>query len=304
MSERRVLALDVGTHTVLASVGRARGGRLELLANRQWFARLGEGVRATGRLAPAAIGRAVAALREARGLAGELGAEIAAVATRACREARNAEDFLRPAAEALGVPVEVVSGEREAALTFRGASSGLIVAGPGLWVDVGGGSTELITARDGVVLGAVSTSLGAVALTEAHLRSDPYSAAELAAAGEAIRAVLAGDVVRPAPAVVAIGGTATTFAAIELGMSSYDGERAHGFRLARERLDGWAARLAALPAAARERVPGLAPERAPVIVAGGLVLAEVLARAGAAEVIVSDRGVRHGVLLDRLGLRG
>ncbi|MBI5490561.1 MAG: Ppx/GppA family phosphatase [Deltaproteobacteria bacterium] len=304
MSERRIMALDIGTHTVLACVGRARGGRLELLANRQWFARLGEGVRATGRLRPAAIERAVAALREARVLAREQGAEIAAVATRACREAGNTEDFLRPAAEALGTPVEVVSGEREAELTFRGASSGLGVAGPGLWVDVGGGSTELITARDGVVLQAVSTSLGAVALTEAHLGSDPYSAAALAAVRDAVRGVLAGAMVRATPSVVGIGGTATTFAAIATGMSSYDGEKVHGFRLPRERLEEWTARLAAMPAAARGNVEGLAAERAPVIVAGGLVLEEVLARAGAAELIVSDRGVRHGVLLDRLGLHG
>ena len=132
MSERRILALDVGSHTVLAAVGRAADGRLDVAADRQWFARLGEGVRATGRLQPAAIARAVAALREARALAENHRAEIVAVATRACREAANVGEFLEPAERALGARVEIVSGEREAELTFRGAASGLAVDGPGL----------------------------------------------------------------------------------------------------------------------------------------------------------------------------
>jgi len=304
MSGRVVAAIDVGTHTILAAVGRARDGRLDVLENRQWFARLGEGVRATGRLRPEAIARAVAALREARALAREHGAEIAAVGTRACREAVNVEEFLRPAAEALGTAVEVIPGGKEAELTFRGASSGLDLSGRFLWADVGGGSTELIHSADGDLQEAVSTPLGAVALTEAHLLGDPYGAEELAELRRRVREELARVAVRPAAAVVGIGGTATTFAAIELRMSPYDMSRVHGFRLPRARLVEQVTRLAARTAAERREVEGLAEERAPVIVAGGVVLEEVLARAGAGTLVVSDRGVRHGVLLDRLGLPG
>jgi exopolyphosphatase/guanosine-5'-triphosphate,3'-diphosphate pyrophosphatase len=304
MDEHRLLALDVGTHTVLAAVGRTLDGTLDIVADRQWFARLGEGVRATGRLRPEAIARALAALREARELAAEHRAQVAAVATRACREAANADEFLRPAAAALGTAVEVVTGEREAELTFRGAASGLAVEGPGLWADVGGGSTELISAVGTAVRHAVSTPLGAVALSEAFLRSDPYAAEELAALRAAIRAALAPGVVRPAPTVVGIGGTATTFVAMELGLGRYDGRRVHGTWLERPALDAWLERLARMTAAERARVAGLAAERAPVIVAGGCVLREILERAGAPALTVSDRGVRHGVLLDRLGLPG
>ncbi len=304
MAERTVAAIDVGTHTILAAVGRARDGRLELLANRQCFARLGEGVRATGRLRGEAIARAVTALGEARALAQEHGAEIAAVGTRACREAVNVEEFLGPAAMALGATVEVIPGEREAELTFRGASSGLDLAGAVLWVDVGGGSTELIHSMDGALQRAVSTPLGAVALTEAHLVSDPYGVEEPAAVRRRAREELARVAGRRGGAVVGIGGTATTFAAIELGLASYDGSRVHGFRLARARLVEQIARLAARTAAERRQVAGLEAERAPVIVAGGIVLDEVLDRAGSGMLIVSDRGVRHGVLLDRLGLPG
>ena len=304
MAPSTLLALDIGTHTVLGTVGRADGGRLELLASRQWFARLGEGVRTSGRLRPQAVARALEALREARALAHEHGAEIAAVATRACRDARNADEFLGPAMEILGVPVEIVSGEREAELTFRGASSGLAVEGPSLWIDVGGGSTELIEADGAIPKRAVSTSLGAVALTEAHLRSDPYRQEELDAARDAVRAGLDAVRVPSVPQVVGIGGTATTFVAMERRMSRYDGARVHGFRLAADRLASWLERLAELPLARRTAVDGLAAERAPVIVAGGMVLREVLTRAGAGSLLVSDRGVRHGVLLDRLLPRG
>ena len=298
------MALDVGSHTILAAVGRALDGKLCVVTDRQWFARLGEGVRATGRLRPEAIERAVAALREAHALARRHGAEIVAVATRACREATNTGEFLAPAAEALGTRIEVVSGEREAELTFRGAASGLAVDGPGLWVDVGGGSTELIAARGSEPFGAVSTPLGAVALTEAHLRSDPYAPAELDALREAIRAALGPKRVSPTPVVVGIGGTATTFAAMERRLSRYDGSLVHGLRLERRRLEEWIDRLAAMRAEERTGVEGLAPERAPVVVAGGAVLREVLTLAGASTLTVSDRGVRHGVLLDRLGLPG
>jgi exopolyphosphatase/guanosine-5'-triphosphate,3'-diphosphate pyrophosphatase len=226
------------------------------------------------------------------------------VATRACRDAANAEEFLRPAAEALGAPVEIIPGEREAELTFRGAASGLGIVEPALWVDVGGGSTELISAEGAVIREAVSTPLGAVALTEAHLHGDPYAPGELDAVRRAIREELERVVVRAVRLVVGIGGTATTFVAIERGMSRYDGSQVHGFRLPRERLAERIARLAVLPLAQRREVPGLAPERAPVIVAGGLVLEELLRRAGGETLVVSDRGVRHGVLLDRLGLHG
>ena len=306
MIGRTVAAIDVGTHTILVAVGRARDGRLDVLENRQWFARLGEGVRSTGRLRPAAIARAVAALREARAVAREHGAEIAAVGTRACREAVNVEEFLGPAAEALGTTVEVIPGGKEAELTYRGASSGLDLSGRVLWVDVGGGSTELIHSADGELQLAVSTPLGAVALTEAHLRGDPYGAEELAELRRGVREELGRVEVRHAAAVVGIGGTATTFAAIELRMSSWAERmsRVHGFRLSRARLVEQVARLAARTAAERRDVEGLAEERAPVIVAGGVVLDEVLARADGGTLVVSDRGVRHGVLLDRLGLPG
>ncbi|MBN1774672.1 MAG: Ppx/GppA family phosphatase [Deltaproteobacteria bacterium] len=297
------LALDIGTHTVLAAVARADAGRLRLVDHRQWFARLGEGVRSSGVLRPEAIARGLNALVEARALADRHGARIAAVATRACREARNADEFLRPARAALGVEVEVVSGEREAELTFRGAASDLGLQGHAVWADVGGGSTELIVADGPRPERAVSTPLGAVALTEAWLHGDPYTAGELAAVRGEVRRQLAPLGLPRVPTVVGIGGTATTLVAVERGLSAYDGALVHGFRLARPALAARIEVLAGLTLERRSRVTGLAPERAPVIVAGALVLDELLATAGAGTLMVSDRGVRHGVLLDRLGLR-
>lgn len=303
MDDATWLALDIGTHTVLAAVGRKVAGRMEILADRQWFARLGEGVRSSGLLRREAIERTLGALAEARTLAERHGARIAAVATRACREARNAEEFLGPARDVLGVPVEVVGGEREAALTFRGAASGLEVAERAVWADVGGGSTELILADGSRPERAVSTPLGAVALTETRLRGDPYEAEELRAARAEIRRQLDPLGLPGTPLVVGIGGTATTLAAVEQGLRTYDGGLVHGFRLPRAALAARIEALASLPLSRRALVPGMAPERAPVIVAGALVLDELLSVVGARTLLVSDRGVRHGVLLDRLGLR-
>lgn len=297
------LALDIGTHTVLASVARATAGRLDLLDHRQWFARLGEGVRASGALRPEAIARALAALADARVLADRHGARVAAVATRACREARNADEFLRSARAVLGVPVEVVSGEREAELTFRGAASDLGVRERAIWADVGGGSTELIAADGTRPERALSTPLGAVALTEACLHGDPYTPRELDAVRAEVRAQLAPLALPCVPLVVGIGGTATTLVAVERRLPAYDGAQVHGFRLARATLSARVEALAALTLAQRSQLEGLAPERAPVIVAGALVLDELLIATGAGALVVSDRGVRHGVLLDRLGLR-
>jgi len=297
------MALDIGTHTILAAVGRAAAGHLEVLDDRQWFARLGEGVRASGRLRPEAIARAVEALAEARRLAERHGARIAAVATRACREARNAQEFLTAAHQTLGAPVEVVTGEREADLTFRGAASGLGVTERAVWADVGGGSTEIIVATGPQPERAVSLPLGAVALTEAWLHGDPYAPAELGAAREEIRRQLAPLGLPRVPSVVGIGGTATTLAAVERSLEPYDGSRVHGLRLSRTTLAARLRELAESTATRRSRVPGLAPQRAPVIVAGALVLHELLSAVDAGTLIVSDRGVRHGLLLDRLGLR-
>jgi exopolyphosphatase/guanosine-5'-triphosphate,3'-diphosphate pyrophosphatase len=277
---------------------------MEFLDQRQWFARLGEGVRVSGRLRPEAIARALGALSEARTLADRHGARIAAVATRACREARNVHEFLEPARQVLGVPVEVVSGEREAELTFRGAASDLELREPALWADVGGGSTELITADGPRLLRAVSTPLGAVALTEARLHGDPYAPSELEAVRAEVRRQLAALDLPRVPVVIGIGGTATTLAAVERKLSAYDGAQVHGLRLPRPALAARIAALAAMTLARRSQVEGLAPERAPVIVAGALVLDELLAATGAGTLVVSDRGVRHGVLLDRLERHG
>lgn len=304
MSVGGLVAVDVGTHTILAAAGRLEGGRLVVAEDRQWFARLGEGVRASGLLRPEAIDRALRALREVRAMAEARGVAVAAVATRACREAGNRDQFVRAAEEALGAPLEIVPGEREAELAFRGARSGLDVRGAAAFVDVGGGSTEVIDADDGRMAASVSLPLGAVALTEEWFRGDPYAPEDVDRAREAIRSVLARVPFAMRGTVVGIGGTATTFAAMELGLGDYDGSRVHGLSVSRGAMAERIARLAAMRAAERRGVRGLAPQRADVIVAGGLVLLAILDLAGAAALTVSDRGVRHGLLLDRLGASG
>lgn len=301
-------AVDIGTNSLLLTVARpGPGGRLVVLEDRSVITRLGEGLGERGALGEAAMARTLVVLEEFGRAILALGATARAVGTSALRRADNAEGFLARAREALGtgVSVEVLSGEAEAALGARGALNelpGVTPAQAPVVIDPGGGSTEVIaTTPEGGVARARSLEVGAVRLTEAFVRSDPPAPAELDALAARARAVVA----RLEPAggrpVVAVGGTATTLAALHLGLDRYDGARVHGARLSRGAAAALRARLAALPLAKRETIPCLPRGRADVAVAGALLLEALLDRLGAAELVVSDRGLRYGLIAEILG---
>lgn len=218
--------------------------------------------------------------------------------TEALRRAPNGADFLGPAAEILGVPVEVIDGQREAALTFRAVVESFPEAHRGdlVVVDIGGGSTEIIVARDGRPTSARSLPLGSVRLTEQHVHHDPVTAEELAGLRRAVAAGLAGIPFPAGALVVGVAGTVTSLAAMAESMATYDPARVHGYRLSRQGLDGQIARLAATRQAERERIVGLDPRRADVILAGAVILEGIAMAAGTTEVRVSDRGIRWGLL--------
>ncbi len=299
----RVAAIDIGTNTVLMLVAERREGEVVAIEEHAEITRLGAGVDRTKRLDPAAVERTLDALRRYAARARALGvSSIAAVATSAARDAANGPDFQSRAAEILGGDVGVASGGREAILTFRGALGGLgLAAGARVAViDVGGGSTELVIgAVRGDIAWAHSYDVGSVRLTERHVHDDPPSRAAL----DAVRADARATFASPLPpfgsgaldAVIAIAGTATTYAAIDLGLVDYASAPPHGHALALDRVEGLVVELASVPLEARRVRAGLEPKRADVIVAGGLVLAEAARALGASRVIVSDRGVRWGL---------
>jgi exopolyphosphatase / guanosine-5'-triphosphate,3'-diphosphate pyrophosphatase len=300
----RVAVVDIGTNSTRLLVAEAAFGRVEReLDRRTEITRLGQGVDGTGRLADAAIERVLETCARYREAIDDLGAErVVAILTSAVRDAANGEELRAELRRRFGFDARTISGEQEARLTYRGATSWRGHADPLLVLDIGGGSTELVVGAGDELEFHVSTQIGAVRFTERYLAHDPPTQPELAAAREAVRTGLEAAVpaqVRTRPVGgIAVAGTPTSFAAIELGLVTYDRDRVHRHRLTRESCERILGELAALPVAERRRVPGLHPDRAPTIVAGGAILAETIAAFGFEAIEVSERDILEGAALE------
>jgi exopolyphosphatase/guanosine-5'-triphosphate,3'-diphosphate pyrophosphatase len=300
----RVAAADTGTNStrlLVADVG--SDGSVAEVERLLEITRLGEGVDAAGTLGEVPMQRVTDALGRYAESARALGAErMLAVATSAARDASNGDDFLARVA-ATGFEPRLLSGEEEAAATFAGVCS----HAPGeeplsldgvLVVDVGGGSTELVLGSGGGVAWSSSLQAGCVRMTERIVGEDVVGVEALAACADAVSELLQvvpDDVVEATRKVVLVAGTATTAAAIEQG--GYDRDAVHGSRITRAQLRAQERRLAAMTLAERSEVPGLLPARAPVIVAGLVIVGAVLDRFGIAEALVSERDNLHGTAL-------
>jgi exopolyphosphatase/guanosine-5'-triphosphate,3'-diphosphate pyrophosphatase len=300
----RVAAADIGTNStrlLVADVG--TDGSVAEIERLLEITRLGEGVDASGTLAEVPMGRVIDTLERYAERARALSPErMLAVATSAVRDAANRDDFLARVADS-GFEPRLLSGEEEAATTFAGVCSrapgGEPVSADGtLIVDVGGGSTELVLGAASGVAWSRSLQAGCVRMTERALGEDVVGDSELAACARAVSALLEvvpDDVVEATRRAVAVAGTATTIAAMQHG--SYDADAVHGAGITRKATRALEARLAAMPLAQRREVPGLEPARAPVIVAGLVVLGAVLDRFGLDAAIVSERDILHGAAL-------
>ncbi|MBI5515682.1 MAG: Ppx/GppA family phosphatase [Deltaproteobacteria bacterium] len=298
-------AIDIGTNSVLLLVARVdpAAGTLERVVDRATITRLGQGVDRARALHPDAVERTLACLRAYALELQALGVQRPrVVATSAARDASNADALLVPARALLGAPVETISGEREARLTFRGTLLGLGLAPetPCLTFDIGGGSTELTAGLAGAEpTFARSLDVGSVRLTERHGREDPPSAETLQALDRVTREALGALGAPPAHAVlVGSAGTVTSLSALCHGVVPYESSRIHGSRLDAPSLDRLVRLLAGVPTAERARLAALDPRRADVIVAGAVLARNVLRWAGDPEVRVSDGGVRVGLLLE------
>jgi exopolyphosphatase / guanosine-5'-triphosphate,3'-diphosphate pyrophosphatase len=285
----RVAAVDIGTNSTRLLI--AAGD--EELARASIVTRLGEGVDGSGRLAGAAMDRVLDVLTGFRATIAEHGCErAAAVMTSAVRDAANGPAFAERAAEALGFPPRTLSGDEEARLTYAGATHGR--TGEFVVIDIGGGSTELVTSDE-----HVSTQIGVVRHSERHLHSDPPTPAELENLTRDVREALVAHVpVRMREKAVngiAVAGTPTQCAAIDLGLDRYDAERIEGHILTASRLRSMLGRLAALPLCERRGATGLDPARAPVIVAGIAILLEVVDRLGLEQVQASEHDILWGL---------
>jgi exopolyphosphatase / guanosine-5'-triphosphate,3'-diphosphate pyrophosphatase len=230
--------------------------------------------------------------------ASELGAErVLATATSAVRDAANGRELLAEVARRHGFETRLLSGREEAELTYRGVTSRL-AAGPGTLVcDIGGGSTELVLGGPDGVVDATSLDIGCVRMSERCLHSDPPSAAELAALRGAVAEIVPEALTSAVRTLVGVAGTITTLAAIDLDLEREVPELVDGHPLARSTVEALLGRLAALPLAERRSVRGLMPERAPTIVAGAAIAAEVMWATGADAMVVSERDILHGAAL-------
>jgi exopolyphosphatase / guanosine-5'-triphosphate,3'-diphosphate pyrophosphatase len=289
----RVGVVDLGTNSTRLLVADVHDGQVDEVAREQVITRLGEGVDERRKLLPVALARVRNVLSDYRRELEQLGAErVLTLATSSVRDADNGEAFLGEIEWSYGFTTRLLSGEEEAELTRRGVVGGRAVGDETVVLDIGGGSTELITTRE-----RVSIDLGSVRLTERHLHSDPPAREELDAAAQAVREAFPDW--HPQEA-IGVAGTVTTLAALELG--EYDAERIHGYRLSRDAVDRQLERLASLPLAGRRELPGLDPDRAPVIVAGAVIVREFLDRYGLQELEVSERDLLHGAALEAAGL--
>src|SRR4051795_10986329 len=309
----RVAAIDCGTNSIRLLVADvpAEGPHTDLL-RRMEVVRLGQGVDATGRLAPEAIERTRRVLAEYAAQARELGAErVRMVATSATRDAANRSDFEQMVFATLGRLPDVVSGVEEAQLSYLGATASLDAAArahgaepprpPFLVVDIGGGSTEFVLGDADGVRAARSVDIGCVRLTERHLHGDPPSAEQIRRAEDDIRAALARVTatvpVAEADSLIGLAGSVTTVAALALELPAYDADAIHGSRIP---VDAVRAVTADLLAATRERRAAYAvmhPGRVDVIGAGALVLREIMDGFGLDEVVVSEHDILDGIAL-------
>ncbi|WP_314325494.1 Ppx/GppA phosphatase family protein [Paenarthrobacter ilicis] len=285
----RVAAIDCGTNSIrllIADVPDAGGrGQLTDVVREMRVVRLGQGVDATGQLAPEALERTFAAARDYAQLIQDHGAErVRFAATSATRDAANRQVFVDGIRDILGVEPEVITGDEEAALSFAGASSVLPIAQDDavLVVDLGGGSTEFVLGDSRGVIAARSVDIGCVRLTERHLRSDPPTAAEISAAEADVDAALdlaAGTVpLTRATAVVGVAGSVTTITAHALGLTEYQPHRIHGASLSLESISDAAGSLLAMTRHERSALPFMHPGRVDVIGAGALVWRRILQR--------------------------
>ncbi len=266
--------------------------------------RLGRGVDLTGRLSSEGVESVCAAVADYLAAAHPHEPDrTIAIATSAVRDAANGEAFLAELRERFALMPRVIDGETEARLTYRGTIAGREADGSCTLVcDIGGGSTELVVGCDGEVLFSTSMQIGVVRQTERHVSQDPPDPAELEELADEARATLVEAIASGSPpsvdAGIAVAGTPTSLAAIELELNPYDPVRVHGHRLSMHTIQRLLAHLSTMPLHERFRVTGLQPERAPTIVAGVVILIQVMRAFGLSEIEVSEHDILHGAALE------
>lgn len=312
MKTKRFASLDLGTNTFLLLIADVGVDHIEPILDKETIVGLGRGVDASGNLSAGALQRGIDCLQEYVMLARQDGAEkIFAVGTSALRDAANRNEFLQAALAQAGVRIEIISGEKEARLAFTGTLSNKTnLPGPIAVLDIGGGSTEVVVGEPNPLLSILETSLqarsadiGSVRLTERCVQNDPAQPEEVMCIRRQTEAVMRatwppGDLAN-VKTLIGTAGTITTLAAMAQMLQTYDPARIDGFILTRQKLGELIVTLRQRTLAERRQLPGLTPARADVILAGAIILETFLDLFTFPELLVSDRGLRYGVLAEQ-----
>lgn len=299
---QRVAVIDVGTNSTRLLIADIRRGRLTEVERRSRVTRLGRGVDLSGQLSAEAIdavceavGDYLAICREA-----EVGT-VDAIATSAVRDASNGGAFVAELRERFALSARVLDGEEEARLTYLGASSERQPTEPALVIDIGGGSTELIVGSGAKISFHASLQAGVIRHTERHISSDPPTPAEMEALAGDVRALidasLAGHPEATAAEAIAVAGTPTSLAAMDLELEPYDPKRVHGYLLPLSTIQRLLSRLASVALPERARLTGLHPDRAPTIITGVVILIEAMRAFDLERVEVSEHDILYGTAI-------
>jgi exopolyphosphatase / guanosine-5'-triphosphate,3'-diphosphate pyrophosphatase len=296
----RVAVIDIGSNSTRLLVADVGDGRVTPVERRSTVTRLGRGVDLSGQLAAEAIEAACAAVDPYVATVEELGAEkVDAIATSAVRDATNGSAFVAELRERFALSARVLDGEEEARLTYLGATSETAPTAPTLVIDIGGGSTEMVVGEGRHIDWHVSLQAGVVRHTERHFVHDPPTPVELEALATDLRGLIeaarAGAPV--AEAGIAVAGTPTSLAAIELELEPYDPRRVHGHVLELRSIQRMLSLLASTPLEQRTQIRGLHADRAPTIVAGVVALVEAMRAFDLERITVSEHDILYGAAI-------
>jgi len=304
--ENKIAIIDIGTNTLILLIARLTGSKMQVLHDEAIITRLGQGISQNHFFISEAMARTLAALKKFKAICDhQKVSKIIAVGTAACRNAANANVFLNNVKKECGFKVKVISGEDEAEATFSAASrdfkkNKIIV------VDIGGGSTEIIESLSTNKKTAISLPIGSVKLTEQYIRHDPIQDEEYQILEKGIDLVLQDEMDSlfeenyERHTLIATAGTAATLATLDRKLKKYVPEKVHGYELTQAHLQKIIVTLKALSVKDRTKLPGMEPLRADVILAGSLLLSKILTYFSKESCLVSDRGLRYGVLYQYL----
>ena len=299
----RVAVVDIGTNSTRLLIAEVEGTQVREIERRTTVTNLGRGVEHSGNLCSDAVDSVCGVVADYKATYEELGAErVLAIATSSVRDAVNGDAFIAELRERFGLDAKLLTGEEEARLTYLGATAQRQGGETNLVFDIGGGSTELIVGSGSEVDFHTSLQVGTIRHSERHLTADPPEPHELEELAGDVRNLIDDAVAAQAErggrvSAIAVAGTPTSLAAIDQELEPYDPSKVHGHRLPMRTIQHMLSRLASLPLAERLRVPGLHPGRAPTIVAGTVILVQVMRAFSLEEIEVSEQDILHGSAL-------